>query len=283
MNLWSAFAGPFRGIFNKKSTNEPVAGDRRRYAGKTPAGIYVDADTALKNATVWACVQYLTRTVGQLSWHVMRPRVGGGAEYVTSNPADYLLHRRPCPDMGALAWRQAMLGNALLRGNAYAEIEWDNRGAPYALWPIHPDRVVVRRAASGALEYEVWNNGGNTVLAAEDMFHIRGFGDGPVGYNVIEYAAQSVGWALATETFGATYFGQGANPSGVVETAKGMTPAGIGELRLAFNKLYGGPKGEKTVFLDSGMTYKKLSTDPGDSQFIETRQHQVEEICRWFG
>lgn len=251
-------------------------------AGRTPSGIRVTPDTALKNATVWACVQYLTKTIAQLPWRVRR-QLAQGSEIVSTNPADWLLHRRPCPDMGAFSWRQAMLGNALLWGNAYAEIEWDNRGGAYALWPIHPERVAVRRAGNGGLEYEIWNSGGNAFLAAEDMFHLRGFGDGPVGYNVIEYAAQSIGWSQATEIFGASYFGSGANPSGVVEAPKGMAPMGVTELRKAFNQLYSGPKGEKTVFLDNGMTYKKLSTDPGDSQFIETRQHQVEEICRWFG
>lgn len=265
-----------------KAAPDPARTSRIVSAGRTPAGIYVNADTALKNAVVWACIQYLTKTVAQLPWRVMR-ETATGSERVSTNPVDWLISQRPCPDMGSFTWRQTMLGNALRFGNAYAEIERDNRGAAYALWTIHPERVVVRRAESGQLEYEVWNNGGNTVLPAADMFHIRGFGDGAVGYNVIEYAAQSIGWAQATEVFGSTYFGSGANPSGVVETAKGMSPAGVGELRTAFNRLYAGPKGDKTVFLDNGMKYTKLSTDPGDSQFIETRQHQVEEICRWFG
>lgn len=262
---------------------EPQPTSRHIWSGGRPlAGVHVTPDTALRNSTVWACVQYLTKTIAQLPWRVRRQLDAGGSQVVQSNPADWLLHRRPCPDMGAFAWRQAMLGNALLWGNAYAEIEWDNRGGVYALWPIHPERVVVKREG-GRLVYEVWNAGGNVTLAAEDVFHLRGFGDGPVGYNVIEYAAQSIGWAQATEVFGATYFGSGANPSGVVETAAGMTPASLQELRTAFNQLYSGPKGDKTVFLDKGMSYKQLSTDPENSQFIETRQHQVEEICRWFG
>ena len=268
---------------NRAAPEPQVPTGRIWSAGRTPAGIRVTPDTALKSAAVWACVQYLTRTVAQLPWHVMRRLPNGGSAIVDTNPADWLLHQRPCPDMGAFTWRQAMLGNALLWGNAYAEIERDNRGAAYALWPIHPERVAVRRGESGLLEYEVWNSGGNVMLAAADVFHLRGFGDGPVGYNVIEYAAQSIGWAQATEVFGSTYFGGGANPTGVVETPKGISPEAFQQLKSAFNSLYAGPRGEKTVFLDAGMKYSKLSTDPGDSQFVETRQHQVEEICRWFG
>ena len=31
------------------------------------------------------------------------------------------------------------------------------------------------------------------------------------------------------------------------------------------------------------MTFNKISSDPEQAQFTEVRQHQVEEICRWFG
>ena len=275
--------GWFKNVLNRLTGygNQPSS-SRIIHTGRTLAGVYIDADTALKNATVWACVQYLTKAVGQLPWHVMTKTAGNNV-VAGSHPVDWLLNKRPCPDMGSFTWRQSMLGSALVRGNAYAEIQRDNRGMPYALWPIHPERICVRRAANGELEYEIWNSGGNTVLAASDVFHIRGFGDGPVGYGVIEYAAQSIGWAQATEVFGSTYFGEGMHPSMIVETKKGLSPAAMKLLRSDLDDLYKGPRGKRTAILDAEMTAKPLTTSPEDGQFIETRQHQVEEICRWFG
>lgn len=277
MNWLGRLLNRVTGTGNQPSTSRIV------YTGRTIAGVYIDADNALKNATVWACVQYLTKAVGQLPWHVMVRDGAGDTSIAATHPADWILNKRPCADYGSFSWRQAMLGNALLRGNAYAEIQRDNREMPYALWPIHPERVRVRRGGDGSLEYEVWNSSGNVVLAARDMFHIRGFGDGPVGYGVIEYAAQSIGWAQATEIFGAAYFGKGMNPSMVIETPKGLSPEALAELKADLAKLYRGPQGERTAILDAGMKATKLSTEPDDAQFIETRQHQVEEICRWFG
>lgn len=277
MNIFSRILNRVTGWGNQPSTGRIIS------TGRTMAGVYVDADTALKNATVWACVQYLTKAVSQLPWHAMVKVGAGDATVASSHPVDWLLNNRPCPDMGSFTWRQAMLGNALLRGNAYAEIERDNRGMPYALWPIHPERVTVRRGDNGELEYEVWNNGGNAIIAARDMFHIRGFGDGPVGYGVIDYAAQSIGWAQATEVFGSTYFKEGMNPSVIIEVVKGLSEPALKALRAEIDQLYGGPKGRRSVILDAGMKATKLATTPDDSQFIETRQHQVEEICRWFG
>jgi HK97 family phage portal protein len=260
-----------------------IGSSRVIHTGRTSSGVYVDADNALKNATVWACIQYLTRTVGQLPWRVYTRDAKGNTSTAAAGGVDYLLNTRPNPEMGAFSWRQLMLGHVLLRGNAYAEIQRDNRGVAIALWPLHPDRVCARRRADGTLYYEVWNSDGNSELRAEDMYHVRGLGDGPVGYSVIDYAAQSIGWAQATEVFGSTFFGNGMNPTGVVTSEAGLSPAGLDELRKELSRLYTGPKGERTAVLDAKMKYEKVSTSPNDGQFIETRQHQVEEICRWFG
>lgn len=270
-------------FFNRLAGAEPATPSRILHTGRTSAGVYVDADTALKNATVWACVQYLSRTVAQLPWRAMRDLPGGGSEVVGTNPADWLIHKRPNPEMGSFSFRQTLMGWALTRGNGYAEIERDNRGAPFALWPIHPSRVTPRRDIDGALYYEVWNSSGKTDLAAGDMFHIRGFGDGAIGFNVIEYAAQSIGWAQATEIFGATFFGEGMNPSGIIETTKSLTPGAMEILRGEAERLYKGPKGKRVFIADAGMSFKKLATNPNDAQFIESMQHQVNVICRWFG
>lgn len=277
----------FSGLFNRSKTSQEPVSSRLLFTGKTTAGVYVTPDVALQNATVWACIQYLTKAVGQLPWNALVRTANGGSEPASGRDATdihYLLHDRPNPDMGSFTWRSSMLGSALLYGNAYAEIEWTNRGTPYALWPIHPNRVAVKRdVETGLLVYEVWNQSGFVVLPAKDVFHLRGFGDGPVGYSVIEYAAQSIGWAAATELFGAGYFGQGMNPSGIIETPNALSPEALKFLKENIQQLYTGPKAQRTAVLDAGMKFQKITSAPDESQFIETRQHQVEEICRWFG
>jgi HK97 family phage portal protein len=273
----------FGRVLNRLTGFGSIPTSRIMQTGRTDAGVYVDADTALKNATVWACVQYLARTVAQLPWRVMADTSAGGGKVQDTNPADWLIHKRPNPEMGSFTFRQTLMTSALLRGNGYAEIQRDARGAPYALWPIHADRVTPRRDRDGALYYEISNAGGPAELDAMDMFHVRGFGDGPVGYNVVQYAAQSIGWAQATEQFGATFFGEGMNPSGLIEVAKGMSPGAMEILRGELDRLYKGPRGKRTAILDAGMKFQKLATNPDDAQFIESMQHQVEVICRWFG
>jgi HK97 family phage portal protein len=254
---------------------------------RTQAGVAVDPETALKNAVVWACIRYLTNAVSQLPWRVVREERDGDRKIQPTHPVDWLLNKRPCPEMGAFTWRQTMLGNALRYGNGYAEIERDMAGRPIALWPLHPLRVTPRRRLdTGVLYYDIQGDGvGQRVeLEASEVFHLRGFGDGPVGYNVIEYAAQSIGWAQATELFGASFFGEAMHPASVIEGAGALKPDSQKRLRSELLNFMRGPrKAMRTLFLDAGMSWKRVSVAPEEAQFIETRQHQVEEICRWFG
>ena len=281
---------PFRGLFAARRTRERSDPETSRIPfnmGRTLAGVYVTPDRALTNAVVWACVRYLSTTVAQLPWRVMRRLPGGGAEVVERHPADAVLAWRTNPEMGPFQFKETLIAWALLWGNAYAEIVRDGAGRVVELWPIHPERVTVQRdTETDALLYEVRavGSGERVLLRPMDVFHLRGFGNGPVGLSVVEHAAQSIGWAQATELFGAAYFGEGLHPAGFIEGAGALTPDGKKTLREQLKQMFGGPRrAHRVAFLDAGMKWNRVAVQPDESQFIETRQHQVEEICRWFG
>jgi len=83
--------------------------------------------------------------------------------------------------------------------------------------------------------------------------------------------------------FSARYFGSGMLPAGVVENAR-LRPDGVKRARAELEQLHGGWRNaHRWAILPEGAKVHQLSRAPGESQFIETRQHQVEEICRFFG
>lgn len=285
MNWWQRLRNA---VMPGRQISEPDHPQTRRIVqlGKTRAGPVITADTALKSAAVWACINYIARTIGQLPWRVMRDGDTGPMR-VPTHPLQYLLATRPNPEMGALTFRQTMTGWAV-RGNALAEIQRDARGVPIALWPIHPSRYCFERAPNtGALLYGIQpDDSAGTVVYLEpsDVLHIRGFGEGPVGLDVVAYAAESIGWARATEIFGATYFGNGAHADGFIQTPTGFTKGAKEQLDREIKAKHGGAdKAHGLVMLDADLKFVPTTQAPEEAQFIETRQHQVEEICRWFG
>jgi HK97 family phage portal protein len=257
----------------------------RLLPARPASGVRVTADTSLQSATVWACHRYLTQTIGQLPVRVMRER-GDLSEPVRNHPVGNVFAWRANPELAPFQLKETLTGWAVLRGNGIAEIERDAVGRVVALWPIHPDRVTfLRDVDTDALIYRISNGPNGTVdLRPDQVFHLRGFGNGPVGLSVVEHAAESLGWARATEIFGAAFFGNGLNTSGVIEGAGALQEAGQKKLRAQIEQRHGGPqRSHVPLFLDKAMKWVSTSTKPNDAQFIETMQHQVEEICRWFG
>lgn len=255
------------------------------HSSRTMAGVAITPDTAVTISAVWACLRYLSQTVAGLPWHVMRDGESG-AEIVSRGTPDYLIYRRPNKEWSSFQFRETLTHWALRWGNAFAEIERDQMGRPFALWPIHPERVLVcRDPESGEIFYEVTGqNGGKIEIPAVDMFHIRGFGEGVVGVNVIDYAAQSLGWARAAQLFGATFFGNGANVSGMVVHKKKLTDSGLRRVKAEFDQLFKGIKNSHgVVHTDTDADFKKFGLNAQETQLVEVHYFLIEEVCRWFG
>lgn len=253
-------------------------------AARTLAGVVITADNAITVPAVWACLRYLSQTVAVLPWSVMRAGRKGN-EKVPGHYVHPLLAQRPNPEWSAFQFRESLTHWALRWGNGYAEIERDPLGRAVALWPIHPSRVTpMRDEFTNALFFRVHNGTlPPSDLQFMDMYHIRGFGEGPIGVNVIEYAAESIGWARAAQLFGAGFFGSGMNVSGVVQAKRSMSETAWRRMKSEFAKLYRGVRGDRVMYLDNDMEFKPIGIEPEKGQFLETNGYLVEEICRWFG
>ncbi len=279
-----AWFGDLLALRRTKDSRDPDE-SRVPYSPKTLAGPLITPDTAMKNDVVWAAHRYLTQTVAVLPWRVMR-EVENGNERAPTHPVDWMLWRRPNPEWSSFQFRETLTGWAIRHGNGYAEIERDMAGRPLALWPIRPDRVTPQRdLETNELIYEVDNGSdGKSYLPRRDMFHIRGYGDGPVGISVIELAAQSIGWAQAAQLFGAAFFGNGMTMGGFIELKNGMKPEGKRKFEAELKQKFGGPmKAWNWLIGEPGAVAKPFGVEPNKGQFLETMQHQIDVICRWIG
>src|SRR3972149_8564084 len=109
MSMWTALLGVMPILNRREISPGTPESTRVVFFGSTPAGVHIDGDSMLKNPVVWACVQYLTKSIGQLPWRVMRPSGDGrGNTLATTNLVDWLLHKRPNDEMGAMTFRQTL-------------------------------------------------------------------------------------------------------------------------------------------------------------------------------
>lgn len=250
----------------------------------TRAGVTVSNDSALQISTVFACIRNISEDVAKVPFKVYVKNVDD-RERIIDHPLNTLLNYRPNPEMVAMDFRQTLTAHCLGWGNGYAEIVRNVNGEVVELWPLLPKRVKPQRNKSNQIVYEVEQDDGYTrTLPQERILHIKGYGDdGLVGHNVIQYARENLGMAKAAEMFGSTYFGNNTILGGTLEHPGNLSIAAQDRLLKNIKDRHQGPdKAHNIMILEEGMKFEKMVIPPEESQFLETRQFSVPEVCRWF-
>lgn len=252
----------------------------------TSAGVRVDEDTALNYSACWAATRILAETIASLPLWLYRRLPGGGKEPVEDHGLFHLLHVAPNPEMDSFTYWESRLEHLINWGNCFSEIERNHGGRPLHLWPIHPSRVSLQRDKQRRIYYLVRNNtGAPTRIPPADMFHITGLlsADGLWGRGVIKTARESIGMGLSTERHGATFFGNGARPGGVLKHPGRLTDIARKNLRESWYRIHQGPgAAHNLAILEEGMDFQALDIPPEDAQFLGTRQHNITEMARWY-
>lgn len=256
---------------------------------KTAAGVDVNENTVANYSGAWACTRLLCATGSCLPLNMMRKLGPQRREIADAHSAQRVLHHEFNPEMGAMMGRAFGINMQVNWGNFYAEIvrEFGTRGKIKELWPMHSSRVQVMRSDDGDLGYRVNNDDGSTDdFRREEIFHVPSMisCNGIQGKGVIQNARESIGAALATERHGAAYFGNGAVPGVIIKGGKFKTKEDRDDYRRQWLELFGGPdKHHKPALLPEGADVSFLAFHARDSQFLELREHNINEMARWYG
>lgn len=263
------------------------------YSPRSSAGFPVTPDSALTLAAVYRAVRLLADDVAQLPLHLFRRLpdrdhgMPGGKERVRNDLWD-VVARRPNPRMTSFQWRQMAMAHVLLRGNHYSRIVSGARGAVDRLEPLVPWRMRVELLESGrSLFLYRAKDGREERLTQDEVHHIPGFTtdpESPEGMSVISLARTSLGLTMATEEFGARQFSQTPRPSFAVSTEQDLGHDRRLALEQSFRANFSGPSGYGGVpVMDRGLKVQNLGMSHDDAQYLQTRQHQVGDVARWFG
>lgn len=240
----------------------------------------VDEEGSLSLSGVFAAVTLLSRLIGSLPLKVYRES-GRNRLPASAHPATRLLGWQPNPEMTAVTFRRTLDVHRLLWGNAYAEIGWAGNGVVGALWPVEPWRVQPKRDDQDRLYYRI---DGERNVALPDMLHVPLISmDGVCGRSFIDYAVESLGLSLATQQYVCALFGNQARPGGIL-THPGMPPdKQRKEMREGWDsKKSAGAFG--TAVLWGGWQFQggDSAFNAQESQLVEQRRFNIEEIARWF-
>ncbi|MFC9739149.1 phage portal protein [Streptomyces noursei] len=256
------------------------------------SGQRVNASTALQVSAVFGCVRLLSETIATLPITAYSRRGGARKEVKAPMWLDY-----PTAEPGGLGridlLSQTVL-SLLLEGNAYLAVSWSGPNI-VALDVLDPSKV---RAHTTMIDgkrrkiFDCWDvdRDGNEValgwFTTRDILHIPGMmlpGDF-TGVSPIAYARESIGLALAAQTYGAKFFANGAMPGAIIEVPGAMSEEGLARAREAWRLANSGAENaHRVALLTEGAKFSKVTLSPDEAQFLQTRQFQVPEIARIFG
>lgn len=274
------------GLFEKRATFDQAFFDLIDInGGPTHAGVSVTPGNAMRSTAVYACVRIISESIASLPL-VLYQRQGRNRNRATSHPLYGLLHDLPNPELTAMEFREMMLAQVLLWGNAWAEKEIDRSGRVRALWPLRSGQMETVERHEDGLWWGYRLPGGQLVwLPAYRLHHVRGLTpDGVWGYSAIrEFARNAIGLSLATEEFGSRFFSNGARPGGYLKHPSRLSPGAYERLKRSFAEDHQGlSNAHRWKILEEGMEVTAIGIPPNEAQFLETRKFQISEIARIF-
>ncbi len=303
----------FSGLFQRKSdapvTTPAELADAIGLSYDTYTGKQISSQRAMRLTAVFSCVRVLAESVGMLPcnlYHLngsLKQRATGERlhKLISTHPNGYnlngslkqratgerlhkLISTHPNGYMTPQEFWELVVTCLCLRGNFYA-YKVKAFGEVAELLPVDPGCVVPKLNSSWEPIYQVtFPDGSTDVLSQEDIWHVRTLTlDGLVGLNPIAYAREAISLAAATEEHGARLFSNGAVTSGVLRTEQTLSDQAYERLKKDFEERHTGlGNAHRPMILEMGLDWKSMALNAEDSQFLETRKFQLEEICRLF-
>jgi len=239
-------------------------------------------------SAVYRCVDLISDSVGAVPMKVYSIDSEGFKREATSHPASDVLKLEPNENMTAFTFFKTLVTSVLLTGNGYAYIErdHDNRVSQLIYIPSNNVKVVFVNDPEGVKRKRYQLVGFGSLVEPQDMIHVLNFSyNGIEGVSTLEHARQTIDVAASTEEHAKGFFDSGASVNGVlkVEGAR-LTQDQKEQIYKTWSSHYDSSTGKASgiAILEGNMSYQPISVSPRDSQFLESREFSVVDICRFF-
>ena len=267
----STLADRFKALFRRVGPYEPnnIANEVGLYP-MTKAGATINESSAMAISTVYACVYKIASTIASLGLEIYE-KDGDNVVQANVHPAYNLVKTRPNEFQTAYEFWETITASAVIYGVGYALIRRDERGYASELIPVHFSDVDLR-IVKGERVYSVKDVG---VVRPENMLEICNL----MRMSPIRLHRENLGLAKSAQDFGAEYFGQSGQMTGVLSSEQPLKKEQMDVIQGSWNN---GAAQAGTKLMPFGFEYQRIAISPDEAQFIETRKFQAEEITRIF-
>ena len=259
-------------------------------AGRTSkAGPTINLENALKVATMFACLRVLSQGCAQVPFKLFRETTVNGLKNI--EPARGHRHydlvaTKPNDWQTSYEFREQLVIHAGL-GNAYVWKSLVIGGKVAEMILLDPGRMEVQHPNEfEAPVYKYTLKDGKIVLFdTQTIWHVRGPSwHGFAGLDILQMAREALGLSIATEESHSKLHAKGVRPSGTYSVDGNLSPQQYADLKKwILAEMAGADNAGAPMILDRGAKWLSQAMTGLDAQHLETRKHQIEEICRFMG
>lgn len=176
-----------------------------------------------------------------------------------------------------------MVTDMLLYGDGFAYINRASDGTPIGLVYCPHGTVSIQYNEQKQTLYYLAPSIMRGRIEPINMLHIlKNSKNGVEGKGVLEYANKTIQLASYTEKAASDYFSSGCHVAGILSTnSPRLTEEQRNSIRTAWNQSHG-KNGSGMAVLEAGMSYQAISANSRDSQLLETRLFNIQDIARFF-
>lgn len=250
------------------------------------SGQAVTLTHALRVSAALACMRVLSQGAAQTPFKLFRETEQDGLRRI--RPArDHQVYdvmvSKPNSWQTSFEFRETMVLHACM-GNAYA-FKNRYRGKVAELIPLNPVRVKAEQQEDWTIKYKVTGKDGTQQeLDQSDIWHIRGPSwDGFLGLETLNLAREALGLSLALEESHARIHANGVKPTGVYSVEGTLDKDQHEKLTRWLKRQAGADNAGTPLVMDRSAKWLSLGMNGVDAQHKEVRDHQIAEVCRFFG
>lgn len=259
------------------------------WAGAWQHDVEVTLDNVTTHPAVFACTTLIANDIAKMRLRLVQ-QDGDGIWSETESAAFSPFLRRPNHYQNRIQFIANWVISKLLHGNTYVLKLRDDRRVVTSGYILDPQRVRPLVSPSGDVFYELKRDDLSqlpkemyTVPASEiihdhwnELFHPL------VGLSPIYACGLAAVHGLNIMNSSTNFFGNGANPGGVIEVPGAIAPDAAARVKAVWDAGFSGDNAGKVAILGDNMKYVQLKQSAVDSQLIEQLKWSSETICSVF-
>lgn len=243
------------------------------------ANIPVSEKNAQSIPSYFRAINIVAEQIASLPWSVFK-ETGSGTEETKSHPLYKLLKFRPHPVYNSFEFRETIIRQVMLRGEAFVQIHRNNNGSVSEL-EILDSNVDFFQSKTGNYYFKF----SDRTLLHSEVLHLKAYSlDGVRGISPIKLFSDALGLGLVQIQHAANYFASGTTTTGLLVPDGPMQPEQVDQALNYWDRFNTGTdRAGKAGIMPFGLKYQRLGHSMAESQYVEGRRLTTEDVANITG